>query len=65
MDALGEKFVFFFCLTTDLPEARWGCVPSRVVPEGKEGMVPGALAVPARKQGREGKDPVVGEGAQM
>ena len=54
MDAPGEKI--FFCLTIGLPEAPWGCVPSRIVLEGKEGMVPGALEAPAGRWRREGKD---------
>lgn len=58
---LEKSFSFFFFL----PHHRssrgpLGLLPSRVVPEGKEGMVPGALAVPARKRRREGKDPVWG-----
>lgn len=55
-----EKSFFFFSPHHRSSRGPLGPLPSKVVPEGKEGMVPGVLEVPARKRGREGKDPVWG-----
>ena len=57
---LEKRFFFFFLPHHRSSRGPLGLLPSRVIPEEKEDMVPGALAVPARKWGREGKDPVLG-----